>query len=255
MFQGSFAKVKVTERPDVATAGMLEGKVAVLVDGSPNVLLMPSTLVAEMQSPEDYYHRWPISSFVRALRYFYLLIAFLGPSIYVAITTFHQELIPTNLLTNLIAAREGVPFPAVMEALMMELTMEALREAGQAAVIDPEDPRAPDLQSRALRRLGRLREAGRKVEEALDLAGEWKGDEGDDAVRPEEAAALLNEVAEDRAARGLTAAALRALEASARLVPDPARNAAAASLTAFNSSPRWPSGGLRPRTIVSRSFT
>ncbi|WP_273378109.1 spore germination protein [Symbiobacterium thermophilum] len=125
-----FPLLKVTERPDVATAGMLEGKVAVLVDGSPNVLLMPSTLVAEMQSPEDYYHRWPISSFVRALRYLYLLIAFLGPSIYVAITTFHQELIPTNLLTNLIAAREGVPFPAVMEALMMELTMEALREAG-----------------------------------------------------------------------------------------------------------------------------
>jgi len=125
-----FPLLKVTERPDVAAAGMLEGKVLVLVDGSPHVLLVPSTLVAEMQSPEDYYHRWPVSSFVRALRYLYMLIAFLGPSIYVAVTTYHQELIPTNLLTTLIAAREGVPFPAVLEALTMELTMEALREAG-----------------------------------------------------------------------------------------------------------------------------
>lgn len=125
-----FPLLKVTERPDVVTAGLLEGKVALLVDGTPHAVLMPSTLVAEMQSAEDYYHRWPISSFVRSLRYLYLLIAFLGPSIYVAVTTFHQELIPTNLLVTLIAAREGVPFPAVLEALMMELTMEALREAG-----------------------------------------------------------------------------------------------------------------------------
>lgn len=125
-----FPLLKVTERPDVVTAGLLEGKVALLVDGTPHAVLMPSTLVAEMQSAEDYYHRWPVSSFVRSLRYLYLLIAFLGPSIYVAVTTFHQELIPTNLLITLIAARERVPFPAVLEALMMELTMEALREAG-----------------------------------------------------------------------------------------------------------------------------
>lgn len=125
-----FPLLKVTERPDVVTAGLLEGKVALLVDGTPHAVLMPSTMVAEMQSAEDYYHRWPISSFVRSLRYLYLLIAFLGPSIYVAVTTFHHELIPTHLLITLIAAREGVPFPAVLEALMMELTMEALREAG-----------------------------------------------------------------------------------------------------------------------------
>ena len=125
-----FPLLKVTERPDVVSAGLLEGKVGLIIEGSPHVLLMPSTLVAEMQSAEDYYHRWPISSFMRSLRYVYLLIAFLGPAFYVAVTTFHHELVPTNLLVTLIAAREGVPFPAVLEALMMELTMEALREAG-----------------------------------------------------------------------------------------------------------------------------
>jgi len=125
-----FPLVKITERPDVVVAGMLEGKVALITDGTPHVMLMPSTLVAELQAAEDYYDRWPTSSFIRTLRIIYVFIAFLGPATYVAITTYHQELIPTNLLITLITAREGVPFPAVIEALAMELTMEALREAG-----------------------------------------------------------------------------------------------------------------------------
>lgn len=125
-----FPQVKPTERPDVAVAAMLEGKVALITDGTPHVLLMPATFAAEMQAAEDYYQRWPIASFIRFLRYGYLSVGALGPAVYIAITTYHHELLPTNLLFSLIAAREGVPFPAVIEALFMELTMEALREAG-----------------------------------------------------------------------------------------------------------------------------
>jgi len=125
-----FPQVKATERPDVVVAGLLEGKVVLITDGTPHVIMMPATFVAEMQSAEDYYHRWPVSSFFRALRYLYLIVAFMGPAIYIAITTYHHELIPTNLLLSLISAREGVPFPAIVEALFMELSLEALREAG-----------------------------------------------------------------------------------------------------------------------------
>ncbi|WP_374712575.1 spore germination protein [Symbiobacterium terraclitae] len=125
-----FPQVKATERPDVAVSGLLEGKVLLITDGTPHVLLMPATFAAEMQSPEDYYHRWPVASFYRFLRYVYLFVAFLGPALYIAVTTYHHELIPTNLLLRLVAAREGVPYPALLEALFMELTLEALREAG-----------------------------------------------------------------------------------------------------------------------------
>lgn len=125
-----FPQVKATERPDVAVSGLLEGKVLLITDGTPHVLLMPATFSAEMQSPEDYYHRWPVASFYRLLRYVYLFVAFLGPAMYIAVTTYHHELIPTNLLLSLVAAREGVPYPALLEALFMELTLEALREAG-----------------------------------------------------------------------------------------------------------------------------
>jgi len=125
-----FPQVKPTERPDVAVSGLLEGKVILITDGTPHALMAPATFAAEMQSPEDYYHRWPVSSFFRLLRYVYLLVAFLGPATYIAITTYHPELIPTTLLLGLVTAREGVPFPAIVEALVMELTLEALREAG-----------------------------------------------------------------------------------------------------------------------------
>ncbi len=125
-----FPQVRATERPDVVAADLLEGRVAVLTDGTPHVLLMPHTFTGAMQAAEDYYQRWPMASFLRSLRYLFLLVALLGPSTYIAMTTFHHEMIPTSLLIGLMAAREGVPFPALVEALMMEFTFEALREAG-----------------------------------------------------------------------------------------------------------------------------
>ncbi|AJY75120.1 spore germination protein [Paenibacillus beijingensis] len=119
-----------TERPDVVAAGLLEGRVAILVDGTPFVLLAPVIFAQFYQSPEDYYQRADAGTLIRFLRYLSLFIALLGPSLYIAITTFHQEMLPTPLLISLAAQREGVPFPAFIEALMMEVTFEILREAG-----------------------------------------------------------------------------------------------------------------------------
>lgn len=125
-----FPLIYNTERPDTIAAGLLEGKVAILVDGTPFVLLVPALFVQFFQSAEDYYQRADISTLLRMLRYISFMIAMLAPSVYIAITTFHQEMLPTGLLINLAAQREGVPFPAFVEAVLMEITFEILREAG-----------------------------------------------------------------------------------------------------------------------------
>lgn len=119
-----------SERPDVIAAGLLEGRVAILVDGTPFVLLVPALFDQFFQSAEDYYQRADIAIFLRVLRYLSFFIALLGPSLYIAVTTFHQDLLPTQLLISLASQREGIPFPAFVEAMMMEIAFEILREAG-----------------------------------------------------------------------------------------------------------------------------
>lgn len=125
-----FPQVLQTERPDRVVGNLLEGKIGIMVENSPFVLVVPYTFFGMMNSPEDYYGRYMITTFIRFLRYLFLLIALLFPAIYIAVTTFHHELLPTNLLFSVAASREQVPFPAVIEALLMEITFEALREAG-----------------------------------------------------------------------------------------------------------------------------
>jgi spore germination protein KA len=119
-----------TERPDVVASGVLEGKIGIIVDGSPFVLIIPAVLTDFFQSSEDYYQPFLMSSFIRVVRYISFMVALILPSLYVAVTTFHHELLPTDLLISIQAQREGVPFPAVIEILIMELTFEILREAG-----------------------------------------------------------------------------------------------------------------------------
>ncbi|MEA3321724.1 MAG: spore germination protein [Bacillota bacterium] len=119
-----------TERPDVIAAGLLEGRVAIFVDGTPFVLLAPALFTQFFQSAEDYYQRWDIATLLRMLRVLAFFVSLLGPSLYIALINFHQEMLPTTLLIDLAAQREGVPFPAVIEALLMEVTLEILREAG-----------------------------------------------------------------------------------------------------------------------------
>ncbi|TDX48439.1 spore germination protein [Orenia marismortui] len=125
-----FPQIANTERPDGLAAALNEGRVGVIIDGTPFVLIVPSVFSHFLQSNEDYYQRFFFASFARLLRFFAFLTALLGPSIYIAITTFHQEMIPTKLLLSIVASRAGVPFPALVEALIMEISFEALREAG-----------------------------------------------------------------------------------------------------------------------------
>jgi len=125
-----FPQVQHTERPDTTAAALLEGRVAIFVDGTPFVLIVPTTFWQMMQANEDYYERFQMATLVRVLRYLFLIVALTTPALYVAITTYHQAMIPTTLLLSLAAAREAIPFPAVVEALIMEISFEALREAG-----------------------------------------------------------------------------------------------------------------------------
>jgi len=125
-----FPQIHSTERPDVVVGELLEGKVSILVDTSPFALIVPATFWTGLQASEDYYIRWPVATFVRWIRFLFINFAILAPPLYVAITTFHQEMIPTNLVLSIAASREAVPFPAVLEALLIEVIFEALREAG-----------------------------------------------------------------------------------------------------------------------------
>ncbi|MBR0448050.1 MAG: spore germination protein [Peptococcaceae bacterium] len=124
-----FPQVQYTERPDKTAAALLEGRVALIVDGSPDVILLPVLFTQLLQSSEDYYNRIVAGTFVRWVRYMGLFIATTLPSLYVAVISFHAELIPFNLLLSIATAREGVPFPAFVEAIMMEIAFELLREA------------------------------------------------------------------------------------------------------------------------------
>ncbi len=125
-----FPQIENTERPDSVAASLYEGRVALVVDNSPFALIIPATIGTLMQSSEDYYGRWAITSTIRIIRYIAAFIALLAPSLYIAITSFHPGLLPTRLAYYVAATRVNVPFPAFLEAFLMELTIELLREAG-----------------------------------------------------------------------------------------------------------------------------
>ncbi len=125
-----FPQVLDSERPDRVAAVLSEGKVAVVVDGSPQVLIGPTTLVEFFSSYEDYYLNWVLSSFFRLIRVFAVAFSILVTPVYVATLTFHYELIPRDLLNTLVTSRREIPLPPILEALVLELTIELLREAG-----------------------------------------------------------------------------------------------------------------------------
>jgi spore germination protein len=125
-----FPQVQSTERPDRVAAALLEGRVAIITDNTPFVLLVPVTLNMLFQSAEDYYERWFIASFIRIMRYAAAIVSLALPALYIAITSYHPGLIPTDLALYIAGTRTGVPFPAFLEAVVMELTLELLREAG-----------------------------------------------------------------------------------------------------------------------------
>lgn len=119
-----------TERPDKATKYLLRGRVIVIVNGTPYALIMPAVLVDFLTSPEDTNLKVNFANFLRRLRFLAALITLLLPGIYMAITNFHQEILPTSLLYSILASRENVPFPVIVEILLMEISFELIREAG-----------------------------------------------------------------------------------------------------------------------------
>lgn len=120
----------ITERPDRACSFILEGHIAILMENAPYALVVPITFWSLFQTAEDMYMRWAYGNFIRIIRLIAMVVALLLPSFYVAVSTFHEEMIQTDLLLAIGATRERVPFPALIEVLIMEISFELVREAG-----------------------------------------------------------------------------------------------------------------------------
>lgn len=129
-YRSPFPQAQNTERPDRVMAGLMEGRVAILLDGTPFALIVPVTFSMMLQSPEDYYERWIPGTFIRLLRYLAATLSLFTPALYIAFISFHPGMIPTKLAISIIGSRAGVPFPALIEVLFMEIAIEILREAG-----------------------------------------------------------------------------------------------------------------------------
>lgn len=125
-----FPQFQTTQRPDRAAMSILEGRIVLLVDNSPVALILPTDYNSFIQTSDDYYNRWEIASLGRILRYLASFFAMVLPGLYLAVCNFHTQILPTTLLLSFTAARQGVPFPSVVEVLLMELSFELLREAG-----------------------------------------------------------------------------------------------------------------------------
>ncbi|WP_103104170.1 spore germination protein [Brevibacillus reuszeri] len=125
-----FPQFITTERPDSAASHILQGRIVVVVDRSPSVLVGPVSFASFFQNVDDYSTRWLVSTFIRLLRFLAFLIATFLPAIYIAVISFNYEVIPLDLIISVGESRERVPFPPLLEAVMMELTLEMLREAG-----------------------------------------------------------------------------------------------------------------------------
>ncbi|RKO66482.1 spore germination protein [Desulfofundulus salinus] len=125
-----FPTVNHTEKPDKVAAMLLEGRVAILVDGTPFALTVPNLFIEYLHASEDYYERFLFASAVRLIRFLSMIISLTLPALYIAVVSFHHELLPTTLLLSVAAQREAVPFPVFIEVVVMEITFEILREAG-----------------------------------------------------------------------------------------------------------------------------
>lgn len=125
-----FPECQTSERPDRVSQALLEGRAAILLDHSPEALILPATADTMFQTNDDYYRHFLVVSFLRLIRYFSGFLAAFLPGLYVAASCYHTQLLPTNLVLSLAEARAGVPFPVLLEILLMELAFELIREAG-----------------------------------------------------------------------------------------------------------------------------
>ena len=127
--KNAFPAFKITERPDVVAASLLEGKIVIILDNSCNALILPSFLADFINPIADHYEKAININFLKVLRFFCFFLAILTPAIYVAITTYNQETIPTTILINFQDQRTKVPFPAVIECIITLIICEILRES------------------------------------------------------------------------------------------------------------------------------
>ncbi len=125
-----FPQYQATERPDRTAQALLDGRAAILFDHAPEALLLPATLDTMFQTSDDYYRHFEVVTFLRIIRYLAAFLAFSLPGLYVAANCFHTQMLPTNLVLSMAKAREGVPFPTIVEVLLLELSFELIREAG-----------------------------------------------------------------------------------------------------------------------------
>ncbi|MCL2565212.1 MAG: spore germination protein [Defluviitaleaceae bacterium] len=129
-WKSPFPQCQMTERPDTASAAILEGRIVIIVDNSPFVLIVPTTINAFFQSVEDYSQRFEIMSFTRTLRFIGGFLAVSLPALYIVVATHHPSMLPMFLMLNFAGASQGVPLPAALELIVMDLAFEMLKEAG-----------------------------------------------------------------------------------------------------------------------------
>lgn len=145
--KSSFPQFKSTERPDLACTALLDGKIVILVENSPFVLITPGLLIDYLHSPEDNYQKPINTNFTRMLRFIAFILTIITPGVYIALTTFDQQMIPNELLISIALQREGVPFPTAFEILLLIITFEILRES---------DIRIPNAMGAAISIVGAL---------------------------------------------------------------------------------------------------
>lgn len=126
----TFPQILYTERPDKFCSNLLEGRVGILIDGLPTAFIVPAVINQFLQAPEDYSRNYFVASMINLIRYLSLAVTLLLPGFYISVSTFHQEMIPTELALSIIASEEGVPFPTAIEVIIMFVAFEVLLEAG-----------------------------------------------------------------------------------------------------------------------------
>ncbi|GMA57824.1 hypothetical protein GCM10025858_23270 [Alicyclobacillus sacchari] len=127
-----FPTTEETERPDRVCGNLLQGRIAILVEGAPNCLLVPAQFIHFLVAVDDYYFHYTLTLFIRMLRHVAYWSSLLLPGLYVALLSYNQDLLPTPLLVTVAAQHRGIPFPTIIEALLMLVVFEVLREAAHA---------------------------------------------------------------------------------------------------------------------------
>lgn len=125
-----FPQVSTTERPDRTASLIMDGKVVFISEGTPFAGSVPTNFFELVHSPEDYFLKWQFGTFLRFIRLIGVAASAISPGLYIALVTFHQDVIPTDLLFSIVESRENIPFPTVVELLLMEISFELIREAG-----------------------------------------------------------------------------------------------------------------------------